>query len=248
MLYVTGDCHARYDKLTQRRFPIQKEMDKDDYVLICGDFGYWDESASQEYVLNELTNRSFTTLFVDGNHENFDLLNSKYPVEEWHGGKVHKLRDSVIHLMRGQVYLIDGKKIFTFGGARSHDISDGIIEMEGDWRKKCRELDKNGAAYRVNHLEWWKEEMPSLAEMEEGRKNLKAVNNEVDYIFTHCGPISSVIEAGLNFSNATDELTKYLEEIKNKTVYREWYFGHYHYDLRINSKETILYYDMLRLW
>lgn len=33
-----------------------------------------------------LNDRPFTTLFVDGNHENFDLLNA-YPVENWHGGK-----------------------------------------------------------------------------------------------------------------------------------------------------------------
>ena len=70
--------------------------------------------------------KSFTTLFVDGNHENFDRL-YEYPVEEWHGGKVHKIRPSVIHLMRGQIFEIEGKSIFTFGGASSHDIDGGIL-------------------------------------------------------------------------------------------------------------------------
>ena len=52
---------------------------------------------------------------MDGNHENFELLDD-YPVSRWHGGKVHFIKESVIHLMRGQIYTIDGKTFFTFGG------------------------------------------------------------------------------------------------------------------------------------
>jgi hypothetical protein len=64
-----------------------------------------------------------------------------YPVEEWHGGKVHKIRPSVIHLMRGQVYELQGKKFFTFGGAQSHDISGGILELDDpDLYEKRRKL------------------------------------------------------------------------------------------------------------
>ena len=68
---------------------------------------------------------NFKKLLTDGNHENFDRLYA-YPVEMWHGGKVHKIRPSVIHLMRGQIFELEEKKIFTFGGASSHDISAGI--------------------------------------------------------------------------------------------------------------------------
>ena len=72
-----------------------------------------------------------TVLFVDGNHENFDLLNA-YPVEMWKGGKVHNIKPDIIHLMRGQVFEIEGKTIFTFGGAASID-RDWRIEGES-WR------------------------------------------------------------------------------------------------------------------
>lgn len=100
-------------------------MTKEDYVIICGDFGgVWNkevENKEEKHLLDWLEEKPFTTLFVDGNHENFDRLYS-YPVELWHGGKVHKIRPSVIHLMRGQIYEIDGKSFFTFGGASSHDI------------------------------------------------------------------------------------------------------------------------------
>lgn len=121
-------------------------MTKEDYVIICGDFGgVWnkaDESNTETMVLDWLECRTFTTLFIDGNHENFDRLYG-YPVENWNGGKVHKIRPSVIHLMRGQIYELCGRKIFTFGGASSHDISGGILELDDpNYQKKKKELDK----------------------------------------------------------------------------------------------------------
>ncbi|WP_260504042.1 hypothetical protein [Paenibacillus illinoisensis] len=73
-------------------------MTKDDYVIIVGDFGLiWDGSNEDRYWLKWLDKtKSFTTLFLDGNHENFDLL-EQYPVENWNGGKVHRINKSVIH-------------------------------------------------------------------------------------------------------------------------------------------------------
>ena len=133
MIYITGDTHSDFTRFTEDQFPIQSEMTKKDYVIICGDFGgvwtFEEESHREKEDLNWLNNKNFTTLFVDGNHENFERL-YRYPVEEWHGGKVHKIRDSVLHLMRGEIFDIDGKKFFTFGGAKSHDIQDGILNLD----------------------------------------------------------------------------------------------------------------------
>ena len=146
MIYITGDCHRNFERFNTRNFPEQKEMTKDDYVLICGDFGgIWNkdtENKEETWLLDWLDCKTFTTLFIDGNHENFDRLYA-YPVEEWHGGKIHKIRPSVLHLMRGQVFEIAEKKVFTFGGASSHDIDGGILELDDpDFKKKKRKLDK----------------------------------------------------------------------------------------------------------
>ncbi|MBP3832258.1 MAG: metallophosphoesterase [Clostridia bacterium] len=134
MIYITGDTHSDFTRLADDQFPIQTEMTKNDYVIICGDFGgvwtFEEESNREKYILDWLNNKNFTTLFVDGNHENFTRLYNDYPVEECHGGKVHKIRDSVLHLMRGEIFDIDGKKIFAFGGAKSHDIQDGILNLD----------------------------------------------------------------------------------------------------------------------
>lgn len=153
MIYVTGDTHGEWlYRLNMNSFPEQKEMTKDDCVIICGDFGIWDHSKKENYNLDWLENKPFTTLFVSGNHENYDILDS-LPVSAWKGGKVNFVRPSVIHLMRGQIYDIEGNKFFTFGGASSHDISDGILEQDDPRIKKWKK--DYSKMFRINHVTWW---------------------------------------------------------------------------------------------
>lgn len=250
MIFITGDCHSNFERFNTENFPEQKEMTKDDYVIICGDFGgVWDKGISgkaETWWLNWLENKPFTTLFVDGNHENFDRLYS-YPVEKWNGGKVHKIRPSVIHLMRGQVYLIDEKKIFTFGGAKSHDISGGILEPEDPkYKLKKKQLDKGWEPYRINHVSWWAEEMPSRAEMEEGRRNLAEHDNDVDFIVTHC--CSSGTQACLGGGMFTpDDLTNYFQVLRETVQFKKWFFGHYHDNKNVNAEEILLYEQIIRI-
>lgn len=129
-----------------------------------------EESTYEKEMLDWLESRNFTTLFVDGNHENYTRLYN-YPVEEWKGGNVHKIRNSVLHLMRGEVFDIDNKKFFVFGGARSHDIQDGILNL--DEEEKIYEYRKRGAFFRIRDFLWWDLELPTNEEMENGIKNLE---------------------------------------------------------------------------
>ena len=171
MIYITGDTHSDFSRFTEENFPIQSEMTKDDYIIICGDFGgvwiFEEESSREKEALDWLNNKNFTTLFVDGNHENYTRLYN-YPIEEWKGGKVHKIRDSVLHLMRGKIFDIDNKKIFAFGGARSHDIQDGILNL--DEEERIYEYRKRGAYFRIRDFSWWNLELPTNQEMENAIK------------------------------------------------------------------------------
>lgn len=250
MIYVTGDCHCNFERFITEIFPEQKTMSKEDYVIICGDFGgVWDRVASgkkENWRLDWLENRSFTTLFVDGNHENFDRLYS-YPEENWMGGNIHRIRPSVIHLMRGQVFLIDEKKIFSFGGARSHDISGGILKLEDpEYKRRKKELDEGWKPYRINHVSWWAQEMPSKEEMDEGRKKLTEHGNSVDFVVTHCCSSStqSILSGGMYMP---DELTKYFQKLKEMIQFKKWLFGHYHDNKNVNSKEILLYEQIIRI-
>lgn len=53
------------------------------------------DEAKNRIILQDLP---VTVLFIDGNHENFEQLNS-YPLDVWNGGKVHSIDSNLIHLM-----------------------------------------------------------------------------------------------------------------------------------------------------
>ena len=248
MIFITGDTHGDWmNRLKVESFPEQKEMTKDDYVIILGDFGIWDDSKREKYNLDWLEDRPFTTLFVSGNHENYDILDN-LPIEEWHGGKVNFIRPSVIHLTRGQVFSIEDKTFFAFGGASSHDISAGILEPDDPlFKEKKRLLDKDPfALYRINHVSWWQRELPNEEEMDNGYENLERNNGCVDYIITHSPPASVIALLGQGLYEQ-DRLTQYLENIRAHTEYKRWFMGHMHLNKAINDKDIILYEQIIRI-
>lgn len=250
MIYITGDTHSDFERFNRKIFPEQKTMTKEDYVIICGDFGgVWymeDDNRTENYQLDWLASKNCSVLFVDGNHENHDRLDAM-PVEEWHGGKVHKIRDSVIHLMRGQIYEIGGCRFFTFGGAQSHDIQDGILELDDPkLKEKKKKMNRNGSRYRVNHESWWEQELPSEAEMQEGTKNLERCGWKVDYVITHCAPTSVQNKMDKEGYQA-DPLTEYLEMIHEKCEYKYWFCGHYHDNVNVSEKDKVLYEQIIRI-
>lgn len=244
MIYITGDTHTEFNQFSNKNLPEQKTMTKQDYVIICGDFGgVWDGSKREKYWLDWLEDKPFTTLFVSGNHENYDLL-SRYATEYWHGSKVQFIRPTIVHLMRGQVFDLCGKRFFTMGGAFSHDIVDGILEPDDPhFRQKKKKLDAQLALYRINHHSWWADELPSDVEHQGTEDNLEACGRPVDYILSHCCP-SSVMEVISGEVYQHDRLTDYFEALKNNCQFQYWFFGHYH-DNRVIDRKYILLYEQI---
>lgn len=252
MIYVTGDCHGEWERFSNKNFPEQAEMTRDDFVIVCGDFGLWNNSKRERWWFDWFTTRSFTLLFVDGNHENFDRLYSdEFEVVDFHGGKAHKIRENVYHLMRGYVFELCGKKVFAFGGASSHDIDDGILDLKDYKNKRALKRDYNrrterGEMLRINHISWWKEEMPSQEEMDFGMRTLEAHGNEVDFIVSHCGPQEVVSLYSMGFYRP-DQLTSYFNVVANTVRFKKWFFGHYHDNRMILGKFIMLYEQIVRI-
>lgn len=224
MIYITGDTHIPVDvqKLSTKRFPEQKEMTKDDYVIICGDFGgVWDGSNEEKYWLKWLKNKNFTTLFIDGNHENFEMLYN-LPTVEFCGGIAHKVEDGIYHLIRGEAYSIDGNKFFVFGGASSHDKE-----------------------YRTEGKNWWPAEMPSEQDYKKAEENLKKNNFKFDFVVTHCAPTSVQKEVAPTYE--INELTEFLEIVKKNVVFKKWFLGHFHKDITVDEKFTALFNQILEI-
>ena len=188
----------------------------------------------------------FTLAFMDVNHENYDAIES-YPVEEWHGGKIHRIRPHVLHLMRGQIFELEGYRFFTMGGARSHDIEDGILEPDDpNFERKLLMLQRNPRArFRINHISWWEQELPSDEEYAEARRNLDQCGWQADYIITHCAPTSTAMMESRH--NEADRLTDFLQEVKEKTEYSYWLFGHYHDNRAIDSKHVLLWEQIVQI-
>ena len=168
---------------------------------------------------------------------------------DFHGGRAQRIRENVFYLMRGYIFDLQGLSFFVFGGAASHDISDGILrpceyETEKEFRAAYRRLQRAGAFFRVDHVSWWEAELPSREEMERGIRNLKERGFYADYIVTHCAPSSVAAEAGYD---GEDRLSRYLEEIKGKIGFQKWFFGHYHHNRALSEKYIMLYEQILRI-
>ena len=252
MIYVTGDCHADWTRFSIGGFPEQKEMTRDDFVIVCGDFGLWHDTPTEKWWFKWFAHKNFTVLFVDGNHGNFDrLYGNEFEIIDFHGGKAHKISENIYHLMRGYVFELDGKKIFTFGGAKSHDIDDGILDRndftsDAEFQDAVNRWRKQNKRFRINHVSWWEQEMPSKEEMEFGLKTLAEHNNEVDYIITHCCP-QQIAAIYSNGAFKADELTNYFNTVMNTTKFSKWFFGHYHDDIQIVDKFILLYHQIVRI-
>ena len=222
MIYVTGDCHGNFARFEQKHFSEQANMTKDDAVIIAGDFGgVWFGDSRDDETLDWLERLPFTLAFVCGNHENYGAL-ERYPVAEWHGGKVHRVRPHVLHLMRGQIFELEGCRFFTMGGAKSHDTN-----------------------HRINHISWWRQELPSDEEYSEALQNLERYNWQVDYIITHCAPTSIALAGSRH--NEADRLTDFLQEVRERATYHYWLFGHYHDNRAIDEKHILLWEQIVRV-
>ena len=253
MIYVTGDTHGDFRRLSTSRFPKQKSMTRNDFVIICGDFGgVWNDSPEERYWLNWLNDKPFTTLFVDGNHENHVRLRTEFPIQKFAGGDIRLIRSNIFYLQRGEVYEIDGKKFFCFGGASSHDIRDGIVDpnefpSEEALKRELWWRRMTGQQYRVKGVSWWPEELPSDEEMQHGIEVLESNGNRVDYVITHCLPqeVASVFSMGLYQS---DRLTMYFNKLLHDGLqFERWFCGHYHVDRRVMGKFDILYESIVRI-
>ncbi len=223
MIYITGDMHGQEDRFSDRAL---KKLKEGDTLIICGDFGFvWDGSAKEKKFLEFLGTRKYQIVFIDGTHENYDLINNSR-MTVWKGGKVHRISGNLLHLMRGQVYNIEGKKIFAFGGGESLD----------------RDM-------RAEHETWWKDEMPTPEEMEEGAATMDENGCDVDYIITHEPPslVKSTLLLRSGESDRVNKLNGYFEKLNRKCKFKHWYFGSMHEDKRVTPVHTALFKDIIEL-
>ncbi len=234
MIYITGDIHNNidFDKLEFFKQFIQPT--KNDVLIIAGDFGIpwthektlakmvpnyknnlmWVECINNDSMLIEFLNQfPCKILFVDGNHENFDIYD-ELPEVDMFGSYVGKMSENIFHLKRGYVYIIEDKKMFTFGGAESVDKKQ-----------------------RIENLNWWRRELPNDDEINRGLENLAKHDFDIDYVVTHTMPKEVLQQAivclnlRIDMHKLADPMCKILDMFLDKIRFKKWYCGHMHMDL-----------------
>lgn len=158
MIYLLSDIHGDMNFNGLKEY-IQT-AGEDDLLIILGDTGlmYAERENFKEFTKFFLSIKK-NIAFIDGNHENFDFIES-FPEEDWNGGKVHRLTESIVHLKRGNVFTLEDKIFFVMGGCKSSD--------------KWKEMGL-----------WYKREEPTAEEIKEGIENLEKCGNKVDFVLTH---------------------------------------------------------------
>lgn len=217
MVYITGDTHGDINRFEGI---ASKQLKKGDTLIVCGDFGFlWNGSAEEKRVLKKLGRKKFNICFVDGTHENFEMLSS-FPVERWHGGKVHTLGGNLYHLMRGQVFRLEGNTYFTMGGGESPDID-----------------------IRFENNVWSKAEIPTRDELMEGAENIEKSGCKVDFIITHEPPmrIKTFLKLKDDESVGVTTLNTYLEELNEACTFKRWFFGSMHLDKYISGTHIAVF-------
>lgn len=221
MIFITGDTHndkTRFSLFDQ--FPENKRPGKGDTLIVCGDFGYvYRTEKGEAEFLDELAALPYTVCFCDGNHEDFTALAS-YPEEIWCGGKIHRIRPNIIHLMRGEIFTIEEKSFFAMGGAYSIDKATKLLQGQ-----------------------WWAEELPSNREYETAIRNLTRHAKKLDYVISHTAPLSAVRKMGFSPDMHEAELCGFLDWVLLDLAPRGWFFGHWHRDEVIDEALHGLWFD-----
>lgn len=217
MVYITGDTHGDIDFKRVKAYFKREYVSEKDYLLILGDAGIiW--SQKDVYIFDYIS-LGLTVFFIDGNHENFDLLN-KFPIVTKNNAKCHLLSKNIYHVLRGEILLLNDLSFLCLGGATS---IDKYLRKEG--------------------VSWWPDEHITDNDINNALSNLRLIDNKVDYVLTHCAPSRYVMKM---FSFNPDDDTDKLSIIDSAIEYKHWYFGHYHMDKNY-GKFRCFYNDILKI-
>ena len=221
--FLKGDIHGNLFEIID--FINRFNLGKNDNIIILGDCGIaWRKDkkdlAQNIKLWNECGN-GVKLYFIDGNHENFNILNS-LPIENNMG----KIADNIYHLRRGQVYEFENKKILVCGGADSID--------------KYR---------RIENFTWWKEETISQETIDDipaGHYDYVLTHCCPRSIFEKNRIYLSTLQF-LDENKINHSSEDMLEQLKNKITFDHWFFGHYHINRNLDEKFTCLFEDFMEV-
>ena len=113
-----GDIHGKFEIVNEY---ITDYTNKGDTVIIAGDFGYWNSSYLLNWMEKQLKicqEKNVIVRFIDGNHEDFPAL---LEISKGNRHSAIEVMPNVFYQQRGSLEIIEGKRVFFVGGAKSVD-------------------------------------------------------------------------------------------------------------------------------
>lgn len=227
--FVTGDCHGSLTKILQ--FIWKFDLGSESNVVVCGDMGiFWDKDqkdAKASIANYERYCNGVNLYWIDGNHENFDIINS------WETEDIYNNSEHIHYCPRGYETFIDV------------DCGDHIEARKALFMGGADSVDK---FRRIEHLSWWKDETIT-------DNDINGIKGAYYYVFSHCCP-RSIFDtnkvylctlANINENNATHQSEDKLEELKNNIIFNKWFFAHYHIDHKLGDKYQCIFNDFIEL-
>ena len=229
-VFVTGDTHGDLTKIID--FIHKFDLKLGDSIIVLGDFGiFWRKDGRDGAYWIDLYEKECNGVhlyWLDGNHENFDIINS------WNINKNYEYDNSehIHYCPRGFITNIDvkngdhweAKRALFLGGADSVD--------------KFR---------RIEHLSWWEDERIT-------EKDIDGIEGDFDYVFTHCCSYSTFFDnkvylcmLGIDDDYSFHESERVLDRLFKNINYKNHYFGHYHVDQQLDNKHTCVFNDFIEL-
>ena len=232
-IFVTGDCHGVLSRIYNwvERF----DMNKDNvHIIIAGDAGICWRKDKKDMIaaIKKQEQYNFHLWFIDGNHENFDILKEFSPINS---SGIANLGNNLHYITRGTKLTImtkNGIKTILFcGGADS--------------------IDK---ALRTPHTDWWADEAITQEDVDKCLEHKKDIK-KVDYIITHCCPYSVfnkyivylITLTGVDQRTVDHTSELMLDKLAMNIDCNKHFFGHYHVDKQLDDKYTCLLNDFIEL-
>ena len=211
MIYVTGDTHGKFQRITD--FCEHEKTSCEDIMIILGDAGINYNGWVLDREKKELLKTLPITLFcIHGNHEQRPDTIDSYAEKRWHGGIVYWEEDypNLLFAKDGEIFDLDGKQTIVIGGAYSIDKMIRVIYGYG----------------------WWADEQPSDEIKRYVEEQLEKRNWKIDVILSHTVPLKyeprEMFMTGVDQSNVDKSTEEKLE-------YQKWYCGHYHTEKKIGK-------------
>ena len=221
MIYITGDMHGNINQM--RRVMEKINCKPKNTLIVLGDFGanyYFDKKDN--IFKDAISNYDINFFVIRGNHDGNPINIKNIEEKEKYGniGYIEPEYPNIFYAINNNIYNIENNTFLVLGGAYSVD-----------------------KFYRLQlGYKWFSDEQ--MTEQEKNNFWQKNIT-KVDTILTHTCPYENIPKylflKTIDQSTVDNSMEYFLQEVKNKVQYKNWFFGHFHSDEQIENNMYMLY-------